>query len=76
MGKSAVTLLESANKLASEKAKLSKKNILSDANKDKLVKAIDKRVSAAIAVLNRRPSRANKTIASGSAFVTKTYGLR
>ncbi len=76
MGKSGSALLAEANKLASEKAKLNKKNLLSDDNKDKLTKAIDRKVKSAITTLTKRPRKASKRNAPRGLFSTSSTAFR
>ena len=75
MGKSAKAILADANSLATSKADLTKRKMLSVDNAAKLKTAIDKKVTGAIRLLNRRPRTGGRTIASGGLF-SSTYGLR
>ena len=75
MGKSAKAVLADANAIATTKSQLAKRGMLSLENAAKLKTAIDKKVTGAIRLLNRRPRTGGRTIASGGLF-SSTYGLR
>ena len=75
MGKSANQVLADANSLATTKAQLTQRHMLSAENAAKLKTAINKKVTGAIKLLNRRPKKGGKTIAYGGLF-SSTYGFR